>query len=84
MLARLRGRNRRLGVQRVRAAVVEQADPVVLDQLTPVARRILVAVPARGLLDGLGVAARDPDELRLERRRPRDVREFEWAFPMNA
>ena len=76
VLARLGRGDRRLRVQRVRAAVVEQADPLVLDQLTPVAGRVLVAVPPRGLRDRLGVAPGDPDELRLERRRPRDVREL--------
>ena len=36
--------DRRLGVQRVRPTVVEEADPVVVDQLAPVAGRVLVAV----------------------------------------
>ena len=76
VLAGLSGGDRRLGVQRVRAAVVEEADPVVLDQLAPVAGRVLVAVPARRLADRLGVAPGDADEPRLERRRPRDVRDL--------
>ena len=58
VLARLRGGDRRLGVQRVRAAVVEEPDPVVLDELAPVAGRVLVAVALRRLLDRLRRSAR--------------------------
>ena len=39
-------------------------------------RRVLVAVALCGLADRLGVAPRDADESRLERRRPRDVRDL--------
>jgi hypothetical protein len=73
VLARPRRRDRRLGVQRVRAAVVEETDPLVHDQIAPVRGRVLPAVAARRLADSLLVAARDPDQLRLERRGPRDV-----------
>jgi hypothetical protein len=76
VLARLCRRDRRLGVQRVRSAVVEETDPVVGHELAPVGRRVLVAIAPSRLPDRLLVAARDPDESRLERRRPRDVRDL--------
>ena len=76
VLARLGRRDRRLRVQRVGAAVVEEPDPVVGDELAPVGGRVLVAVALRRLADRLLVAARDADEPRLERRRPRDVRDL--------
>ena len=74
VLAGFRRRDRRLGVQGVRADVVEEPDAVVRDQLVPVRRRVLVAVPPRRVADRLLVASRDADEPRLERRRPRHVR----------
>ena len=46
VLARLRGRDRRLGMERVRAAVVEEADRGVGDDVLPVGRPALVAVAA--------------------------------------
>ena len=73
VLARLRRRDRRLGVQRVRPTVVEQSDPLVRDEIAPVGGRVLPAVATRRLADCLLVAARDPDQLGLERRRPGDV-----------
>ena len=76
VLSRFGRGDRRLGVQRVRAAVVEEPDPLVGDELAPVGRRVLVAVALRRLADRLLVAARDADEPRLERRRPRDVRDL--------
>jgi hypothetical protein len=76
VLAGARRGDRRLGVKRVRAAVVEEADAVVLDEPPPVVGRVVVAVAARGLLHRSGVAPRDADEARLERRRPRDVRDL--------
>src|SRR5579864_7495081 len=41
VLAGLRRGDRRLGVQRVRRAVVEEADAVVGNELAPVGRRVL-------------------------------------------
>ena len=76
VLAGLRCRDRRLGVERVRAAVVEEPDSLVGDEVPPVAGRILPAVTSGGLLDRVRVAARDADEPRLERWRPRDVRDL--------
>ena len=61
-------RDRRLGVERVRAAVDEQADALVGDLLAPVGHALLPAEPGASLL-ALGlVATRDRDEPRLERR----------------
>ena len=76
VLAGLGGGDRRLGVQRVRAAVVEEPDPLVGDEVAPVAGRVLVAVALRRLADSPGVAPGDPDEPRHERRRPRHVRDL--------
>ena len=53
VLAGLGGENRRLGVQVVRAEIVEETDPWVGDQLSPVARPALEAVASRGLRDRL-------------------------------
>src|SRR5262249_25554368 len=50
VLARFGGGDRRLGMQRVRAAVVEEADALVGDERAPVVGRVLVAVPRRRLL----------------------------------
>src|SRR5207244_1587674 len=55
------------------AAVVEEADPLVRDQIAPIGGRVLPAVASRGLADSLFVAAGDADQLGLERRRPGDV-----------
>ena len=74
VLAGLGGGDRRLGVQRVRAAVVEEADRRVGDDVAPVGRPALVAVPRRGVGDRRLVAAGDGDEPRLQRRRPGGVR----------
>src|SRR5581483_2102637 len=76
VLAGPRRRDRRLRVQRIRAAVVEEADALVLDEPPPVRRRILVPVPLRRLLDRLLAPPRDPDEPRQKRRRPRHVRDL--------
>ena len=73
VLARLRGGDRRLGVQRVRAAVVEEADCGIGDEVLPVRRPTLVAVAGRGRGDGLLVPPRDRDQLRHEGRRPGHV-----------
>ena len=66
VLARLGRGDRRLGVQRVGAAVVEEADRRVADEVPPVGRPALVAVPGGGRRDRLLVAARQRDEPRLE------------------
>src|SRR5205085_4348619 len=76
VLAGLRRGDRRLGVQRVRAAVVEQADAVVGDQVAPVRRRVVVAVPRRRIPHRLVVPPRDADEPRNERRRRREIGEL--------
>src|SRR5581483_10193022 len=73
VLARLRGEDRRLGVHDVRAAVVEEADRRVVDELVPVGRPALVAVAFGGLAHRVLVAARDRLEPRHERRRPGHV-----------
>ena len=66
VLARLGRGDRRLGVQRVGAAVVEEADRRVADEVPPVGRPALVAVPGGGRRDRFLVAARQRDEPRLE------------------
>ena len=76
VLARFGGGDRRLGVQRVRAAVVEQADCRIGHEVAPVARPALPAIALRRLRDGLLVPARDRDEPGHERRRPGDVRDL--------
>ena len=73
VLARLRGGDRRLGVDGVRPAVVEQADRRVGDDVVPVGRPALVAVPLGGGSHGLLVPAGDRDQPRPERRRPGHV-----------
>ena len=73
VLAGLGRRDRRLGVHDVRPPVVEQADRRVGDDLAPVGRPALVAVPLGGCRDGGLVPARDRDEPRQERRGPGDV-----------
>ena len=73
VLARARGLDRGLGVQRVRSAVVEQPDAVVADELAPIVGRVLVPVALACLLHRRLVASRDPDQLRHERWRPRHV-----------
>ncbi len=70
VLAGLGGGHRRLGVQRVRAGVVEQLDLGVGDQLAPVADVALEPELPRGLGHGLLVAARDGHQPRPQRRRP--------------
>jgi hypothetical protein len=75
VLAGLRGGDRRLGVHRVRRAVVEEPDALVGDEVAPVGRPALVAVPPGGLGDGRAVAARDRDEPWHERRRRGQVGE---------
>ena len=47
VLAGLGGGDRRLGVERVGAAVVEEGDPRIGDEVVPVGRPVLVAVPRR-------------------------------------
>ena len=73
VLAGLGRRDRRLGVHGVRAAVVEQADRRVGDEVAPVGRPALVAVPVGGCCDGGLVPACDGDEPRQERRWPGDM-----------
>ena len=69
----LGGRDRRLRVHGVRAAVVEEADRRVGDDVAPVGRPALVAVARRGLGDRGLVAAGDRDQAGPKRRRPGDV-----------
>ena len=73
VLAGLGRRDRRLGVHDVRAAVVEEADRRVGDDVAPVGRPALVAVPVGGVGDRGLVPAGDGDEPRQERRRPGDM-----------
>ena len=68
VLAGLRGGDRRLRVQGVRAAVVEEADGRVGHELPPVRRPALEAEPRRDFRDGFLVAACKRDEPRAERR----------------
>ena len=68
--------DRRLRVQVVRAAVVEQSDLGVADELAPVGHVSLEAVAPRRLAHRSLVTAGDRHEPRLERRRPRHVREL--------
>ena len=73
VLSRLGGEDRGLGVERVRAEVVEQPDLRVGDDVLPVRRPALEAVASRRLADGLLVAAGDRDQPRPKRRRPGHV-----------
>ena len=68
VLARLGRRDRRLGVQRVGAAVVEQADRRVGDEVAPVGRPALVAELGGDRRDRVLVASGHRDEPRLQRR----------------
>src|SRR5919108_1617487 len=67
VLAGAGGGDRRLGVHDVRAAVVEEADPLVGDLLPPVRRRLGPAPAGACVLDGRSRAAGDGDELRPQR-----------------
>ena len=73
VLARLGGGDRGLGMKRVRAPVVEQPDRRVADDVAPVGRPPLVAVPLRRTCHRSLVPAGDRDEPRHQRRRPRHV-----------
>ena len=75
VLAGLRRGDRRLGVEVVRAAVVEEPDLRVLDDGAPVGDGALEPVAPSGLGDGRLVPARDRHEPRQERGRPGHVRE---------
>ena len=76
VLAGLRGEDRRLGVHGVRAAVVEEANGRIGDELVRVGRPALVAVALSGLAHCGLVPAGDQLQLRHERRRPRQVRDL--------
>ena len=76
VLARLGRRDRRLGVQVVRTAVVEELHLRVGDELAPVRRVALEAVPVRRGRHGLLVAPGDRHEPWHQRRRPGHVREL--------
>src|SRR6266545_2600050 len=76
VLARLCGGDRRLRVQRVRTAVVEETDSLVGDDFAPVGRPALVPVALCRRCNSLLVAACDRDQLRHERRRPGHVGEL--------
>ena len=73
VLARFGCGDRRLRVERVRAAVVEQADRRVADDVAPVGRPPLVPVALGRSGDGLLIAACDRNEPRHQRRWPRHV-----------
>ena len=66
MLAVSRRLDRRLGMEVVRAAVVEELNALVGHLLAPVRRRLLPPVEPAGLLHLLGRAPGDRDEARLE------------------
>ena len=68
-------RDGRLGVQVVRPRVVEELHLGVDDEIVPVRHGALEAEASRGLVHGRLVAARDRDQPRTERRRPRHVRQ---------
>ena len=70
VLARFGGGDRRLGMERIRAAVVEEPDPLVRDDVVPVRRPPFIAVPARRLGDRILVPPGDGDEPWHERGRP--------------
>src|SRR5439155_7669770 len=76
VLAGFGGGDRRLGVERVRAAVVEKPDSLVRDDVVPVGRPPLVAVSARRRGDRILVPPGDGDEPWHERGRPRHVLEL--------
>ena len=73
VLSRLRCGDRRLPVDGVRPAVVEQGDTGVGDEVVPVGRPALVAVPLGGGSHGLLVPAGNRDQPGTERRRPGHV-----------
>src|SRR4029077_33228 len=73
VLAGFGGGDRRLGMERVRAAVVEQPDLLVSDDVVPVGRPPLVAIPERRLRDRILVPPGDRDEPWHERGRPGQV-----------
>jgi hypothetical protein len=70
VLAGLRGCDRRLGMDAVRPAVVEQGDPGVGDDLVPIGRPALVAVPFGGGTNRLLVPPGDRNQPRPQRRGP--------------
>src|SRR5919197_135314 len=67
VLARARGRDRRLGVDRVRPTVVEQRHAVVGDLLSPVRDGLAPAPLLAGAFDTVPASSRDRHELRAER-----------------
>ena len=73
VLPRLGGGDRRLGVERVRAEVVEQPDRRIGHELLPVRRPALEAVAVGRLAHGRLVPPGDRDEPRPQRRRPGHV-----------
>ena len=76
VLAGLGGGDRRLGMERVGAAVVEEGDPRIGDEVVPVGRPALVAVPRRHVRHRFLVPPRHGHEPGLERRvQPRDLPE---------
>ncbi len=75
VLARLRRRDRGLGVQPVRRQVVEDADTRVGDDVAPVGHGAREAVALGRLAHGGLVAPADRDELGDQRRRPGHVRQ---------
>ena len=73
VLAGFGGGDRRLGMERVRATVVEEPDSLVRDDVVPVGRPALVAVSERRLGDRIPVPPGDGDEPWHERGRPGQV-----------
>ena len=59
MLARFRRFDARLGMRVIRAAVVEELNPIVLEHLLPIGVIALVAIAQRGFFGGVFIAPAD-------------------------
>ena len=84
VLACTRGGDRGLRMQRVRPSVHEEADALVGDLLAPVRRRLGPAEARPSLLERVGVAACERDELGFSAvpSCPTAASAREWALPM--